>query len=118
MSQAFSGLFLGTADTGLLLFLLAPQNLQLPDIPLGIGRQTALLRAPGFQGLQAQYLALMLAEQTSTLPGLFLPGLLKGVLGLLDMCKQGLLGPLRFTQGALGAVCPMAAQAPQRFDFT
>ncbi|CAI8820027.1 hypothetical protein EMIT0357P_11222 [Pseudomonas marginalis] len=60
----------------------------------------------------------MLTEQFSTLPGLLLPSLLKRILSLLDMCKQGLLGAPGLTQGALGAVSPVPAQAPQRLDFT
>jgi hypothetical protein len=60
----------------------------------------------------------MLTEQLSTLAGFLLPRLFKRILSPLDMCEQGLLGSLRLTQGALGPVSPMPAQAPQHFDFT
>jgi hypothetical protein len=59
----------------------------------------------------------MLTEQFSTLPSLLLPSLLKHILSLLDIHEQGLLGALGLTQGTLGAVSPVPAQAPQRLDL-
>ena len=107
LPQALGDLPLGTADATFLFFALALQGLQPALVALGAGRQGALLRAPGLQGLQAQHLALVAAEQLRTLLGLFLLRLLERLLGLLDMREQGLLGALGFAQGPFGAVGPM-----------
>ncbi|EPJ89060.1 hypothetical protein CFT9_03944 [Pseudomonas sp. CFT9] len=60
----------------------------------------------------------MLTEQLRTLPGFLLPSLFKCFLGLLDVRKQGLLRTLGLTQGTLGPIGPVPAQAPQRLHLT
>jgi len=116
--QALGGVQLGATNVNVFLFSLPLQSLQLTFVVPGAFRQGKLLLAPGFKRLQAQHLALVLAEQVRTSASLFQAGLLERFLGLLNVYNQGLSSTLCFTQRTLCPVSPVPSQTSQGLDFT